>query len=149
MLFVYCAMRTTGLTFVASRRKDNNNNSKVLTSSILMAQIWKAPDVAKSHAESHLSQKILYFTVPPCPSSSRLRRSLLTVLASGAIELRLCGHSLVIIAWQWLLLHLRKWKSKRKSQQVKHMEATRQIMSSNHRKSSLWHLYFHVAKLFQ
>lgn len=51
-----------------------------------MAQIWKPPDIAKSNAESNLSQKILYFTVPPC-SSGRLSRALLDVLTSVAINL--------------------------------------------------------------
>lgn len=72
-----------------------------------MAQIWKPPDVAEPDAESHLSQEILYFTVPSC-SSGRLRRALLALLASVAVHLRLHGSCLVIICWQGLLLHLRE-----------------------------------------
>lgn len=72
-----------------------------------MAQIWKSPDIAKSNAESHLSQKILEFTVPPC-SSGRLRRVLLAILPGVGISLELCGPFPVIIAWQRLLFHLRQ-----------------------------------------
>lgn len=75
-----------------------------------MAQIWKPPDIAKADAEAHLSQKILYFTVP-ASSSRRLTRSLLALLAKAAVSLRL-----VLITWQGQLLHLKhnKWTKRKK-----------------------------------
>lgn len=90
-----------------------------LTSSVLMAQIRKAPHVAKPDAESYLGQKILDLAVPPSPSS-RLRGALLAVLASQAKELRLRAHHLVVvIAGQWLLFHLRQGQSEQKKKKVK------------------------------
>lgn len=38
--------------------------SSILTSSILMTQVWKPPDVAQPNTESHLGQKVFYFAVP-------------------------------------------------------------------------------------
>jgi len=76
---------------------------EALTPSILMAQIWKPPDVAKPNAESHLSQEILDFTVPS-RSSDRLRRALLA--AGAALRLRRSGSGIAVIRWQGLLLHL-------------------------------------------
>ena len=72
-----------------------------------MAQIRKSPDIAKPNAESHLSQKILYFAVPSC-SSGGLRRALLVLFTSITVNPRLCGSCRVIIGWQRLLLHLRQ-----------------------------------------
>lgn len=98
-----------------------------LTSSVLMAQIRKAPHVAKPDAESHLGQKILDLAVPPGPRS-RLRGALLAVLTSQAKELRLRAHRLVIvIAGQWLLFHLRQGQSeqtKKKGQNVDRITCT-------------------------
>lgn len=82
-----------------------------------MAQIRKAPDIAKSNAESHLSQKILDFTVPPC-SSGRLRRVLLAFLTGVGISLELCGPFPVIISWQRLLLHLREEGTGKRSMKI-------------------------------
>lgn len=77
-----------------------------LTSSVLMAQIGEAPHIAKSHAESHLGQKILDLAVPPGPSS-RLRGALLAALDGHARELGLRAPCLVVVvAGQWLLFHL-------------------------------------------
>lgn len=57
----------------------------ILTSSVLVAQIWKPPHISQADAEAHLSQKILHFTVPPS-SSGGLRRALLALLTDMTIS---------------------------------------------------------------
>lgn len=44
-----------------------NQRVKILTSSILVAEVWEPPHVAQAHAEAHLCQHVLEFRVPCWP----------------------------------------------------------------------------------
>lgn len=100
----------------ACRMSVHVSNVTALTSPILVTQIRKPPDIPESDAESHLSQKILYFAVPSGPSVW-LGRVLRAALAREPVVLS--GFLVVVISGQRLLLHLKlkatKWKNKYRS----------------------------------
>lgn len=116
------------LLFMQQQCKNNPTEEKdSLTSSILVAQIRKPPDIAEPNAESHLGQKVLNFTVPSC-TSGRLRGVRLSLLTSEAINRQLYNSGLFIVSGQRLLLHLRRSnRTQTWQEQVSHYDTRAEI----------------------